>query len=114
MQYKLRTLVLRRRTSGSRPGPEKYPEEHKEEHWVQGRTDARNSGGRQSPEEEVQQAPTSIKLVNALKEVDVTGDKTESTRRTVRPKTTPRETPYKPHNTRGGKVPKDKEYMTDI
>ena len=89
-------IVLRRRTSGSRPGPEKYPEEHKEESWVQGRTDARTSGGRQSQEEEVQQAPTSIKLVNALKEVDVTGDKTESTRRTVRPKNNPKGNPYNP------------------
>ena len=58
-----------------------------------GRRDLENTWEEASQEEEVQQAPTSIKLVNALKEVHVTGDKTECTGRTVRLKTTLRGNP---------------------
>ena len=85
-------ISRRRRTSGSRPGPEKYLEDLQEICRL-GRRDLENIREETSQEEEVQQAPTSIKLVNALKEVHVTGDKTECTRRTVRLKTTPRGNP---------------------
>ena len=58
-----------------------------------GRRDLKDTREEASKEEEVQQAPTSVKLVNALKEVHVTGDKTECTRRTVRLKNNPKGNP---------------------